>query len=380
MVRALGIDPGTKSMDLCGLENGKVFYEKSILTEEVAKNPSLIIEATKDAFPLDLIAGPSGYGVELTHIEKIPIEKFEDWYYNYILLTIKDEIESAIKKKIFGAMVYYAMTQSALVMKKERWPVAYIPGVINLPTVPYYRKVNKMDMGTADKLCVAVLATHMQAERLAISYKDVSFILVEMGFGYNSVLGIENGRIVDGIGGTTFPGIGFLTASSLDFELVQIIKNWNKEDIFAGGVASITGLLDEGEFVKKVNESEKAKLAWNAMFDGIEKAVSAMKCSVKKPREILFSGRLTRLKDVRNELKKRLKRYADVREVGSLENAKKTKETAQGYGIVAEGLAGGKFSKLIKHMKIKEAKGTCIDYIYHPKFLKVREKFIPFRF
>ncbi|MEM4347470.1 MAG: DUF1464 family protein [Candidatus Altiarchaeota archaeon] len=380
MVRTLGIDPGTKSMDLCGLENGKVFYEKSIPTEKVAKNPSLIIDATKDAFPLDLIAGPSGYGVELTHIEKIPIEKFEGWYYNYILLTTKEEIENAIKKSIFGAMVYYAMTQSAIVMKKEKWPVVYIPGVINLPTVPEYRKINKMDMGTADKMCVAVLATYKQAKRLSIPYEEVSFILVEMGFGYNAVLGVENGRIVDGIGGTTFPGIGFLTASALDFELVQIVKNWCKEDLFSGGVASITGTLNEEEFVKNVNEDEKSKLAWNALFDGIEKAVLSMLASVKKPREILFSGRLTRLKDVRSELKKRLSKYADVREVGFLENSKKTKETAQGYGIVADGLANGKFSKLIEWMKIKEAKGTCIDYIKHPKFSDVRKKFVPFRF
>ena len=106
---------------------------------------------------MDLIVGPSGYGVEVTNIDKISDEKFEDWYYNYILLTQKKEIEAALKNNVFGALVYYAMTKSALSMKKEGWPVVYIPGVINLPSVPAFRKVNKMDMGTADKLCVSVL-------------------------------------------------------------------------------------------------------------------------------------------------------------------------------------------------------------------------------
>ena len=378
MVRALGIDPGTKSMDLCGVEDGKVYYEKSILTQDVAKDPLLIIEATKDAFPLDLIVGPSGYGVELTEIKKVPMEKFENWYYNYILLTTKQKIESAVKKNVFGALVYYAMTQSALVMKKEKWPVVYIPGVINLPTVPEFRKVNKMDMGTADKMCVAVLGVHDQAKKLKIPYEDTSFILVEMGFGYNAVIGVENGRIVDGISGTTFPGIGFLTSSSLDFELAQFVGTWNKDDVFSGGAASITGILDEEEFAEKAKTDEKCKLAWNAMFDGIEKAVASMNVSVKNPKEILFSGRLTRVKEIRDELKKRLSRYAEIRELGFLDGSHKTKETAQGYGIVAEGLSGGKFSKLVEWMKIKEAKGTALDYIYHPKVSNAKKKLSDF--
>jgi len=380
MVRALGIDPGTKSMDLCALEDGKVFFEKTIPTEKVAKDPSIIINATKEAFPLDLIVGPSGYGVELTKIEDIPTKKFEDWYYNYILLTSKEEILEAVKKKIFGALVYYSMAKSALVMKKRKWPVVYIPGVINLPTVPEFRKINKLDMGTADKMCVAVLGVHDQSEKFSIPYKRVSFILVELGFGYNAVIGVENGRIVDGIGGTTFPGIGFLTSSALDFELVQLVGNWSKEDLFLGGVASITKILDEKKFIERIEKDKKVELAWNSMFEGIEKAVAEILISVKKPREILFSGRLTRIYRIREELEKRLSKFANVRKVNSLKGVKITKETAQGYGIVAEGLAKGKFSKLIEWMKIKEAKGTCLDYIYHPKFYELKKsgKFVDF--
>jgi predicted butyrate kinase (DUF1464 family) len=380
MVRALGIDPGTKSMDICAIENGKVFFEKAINTEDVAKNPEVIVNSVEKVFPLDLIAGPSGYGVELIKIEEIPKEIFENWYYNYILLTTKEEIENAVKKKIFGGLVYYAMTQSALVMKENNWPVIYIPGVINLPTVPAYRKVNKMDMGTADKLCVGVLGVYDQSRKFEIPYEECSFILVELGFGYNAVLGIEKGRIVDGIGGTTFPGIGFLTASSLDFELVQMVGNWSKEDLFLGGVASIAGLMDEKEFLMKVREDEKCNIAWNAFLEGIEKSVSSMLISVKNPKEILFSGRLTKEKELRDELIERLSKYASlVRNVGFLEGAKTTKETAQGYGIVAEGLAKGKFSELIKWMKIEEAKGTALEHVYHPKFSEVKKKLVPFR-
>jgi predicted butyrate kinase (DUF1464 family) len=379
MVRAAGIDPGTKSMDICALENGKVYYEESINTSKVAEKPEMIVNSTEEAFPLSLIAGPSGYGVELTSIREIQQEIFEDWYYNYILLTRRKEIEDAVKKNVFGALVYYAMTKSALVMKSRGWPVIYIPAVVHLPTVSEFRKINKMDMGTADKMCAAVLGVHDQSRELGIPYSKVSFILVEMGFGYNAVIGVQKGRIVDGIGGTTISGLGFLTAGCLDSELVQIVGGWEKADVFKGGVASITGEIDPEEFVKRVGTSERCKLSWEAMMESINKAVCSMKVSVRQPREILISGRLVRIKKIREELIGILSKHAPVREFGLLDGAKITKETAQGYGIVAEGIAGGKFKKLVEWMKIKEARGTALDNIYHPKFGSVRKEFVPFK-
>jgi predicted butyrate kinase (DUF1464 family) len=62
-----------------------------------------------------------------------------------------------------------------------------------------------------------------------------------------------------------------------------------------------------------------------------------------------------------------------------LEGAAKTKETAQGYAVIADGLAGGEFKQLIEWMKINKAKGTALDYIYHPKFEGVPERFVRFK-
>ena len=44
-------------------------------------------------------------------------------------------------------------------------PVVYTPGVIHLDTVPAYRKLNRVDMGTADKVAVAALAVEQQHQR-----------------------------------------------------------------------------------------------------------------------------------------------------------------------------------------------------------------------
>ncbi|GAH98927.1 unnamed protein product [marine sediment metagenome] len=89
--------------------------------------------------------------------------------------------------------------------------------------------------------------------------------------------------------------------------------------------------------------------------------------TVPHPKEILISGRLTRVEKVKDELLKRLAKFAPVRRIGWLQGARRVKESAQGYAIVADGLAGGKFVELIEWMGIKNAKGTALDHIYHPK-------------
>lgn len=66
MVRVIGIDPGTRSMDVCGLDDGEVYYEKVVDTAVVAQRPEALIEAIEATEPFDLIVGPSGYGVEVT--------------------------------------------------------------------------------------------------------------------------------------------------------------------------------------------------------------------------------------------------------------------------------------------------------------------------
>lgn len=377
LTRVVGIDPGTKSMDVCAIEDGVVYYEEAIDNVELAEEPRRIMDALKEALPADVIAGPSGYGVEPTRIEDVPEEVFEDWYYNYILLTTKADILRAIGEGILGAVLYKNMADFSVWMRRERLPVIFIPSVIELPTVPLHRKVNKIDMGTADKMAVAVLGVYDQSRRLGIPYSEVSFILVEVGFGYNAVMGVEGGQIVDGIGGTCFPGPGFLTISAMDAELVQLVGEWERKDTFEGGAISIMREVNPQRLLER--RDPEAKLAFEAMMEGIEKAVASMTVSVRKPKEILLSGRWTRHAEVKEELTRRLSKYAEVRPLGFLEGARKTKETAQGYAVVADGLAGGKFEDLVEWMRINEAKGTVLDYVYHPKFKRVKERFVKFK-
>ena len=57
MPRVIGIDPGTVSVDLCGLDDGRVFLDRSLPTSEALANPSVLVELLDAASPLDLWPG-----------------------------------------------------------------------------------------------------------------------------------------------------------------------------------------------------------------------------------------------------------------------------------------------------------------------------------
>ncbi len=66
MPRVIGIDPGTVTVDLCGLDDGRVFLDLSIPTADALASPSRIPDLLDQHAPLDLVVGPSGYGLPLT--------------------------------------------------------------------------------------------------------------------------------------------------------------------------------------------------------------------------------------------------------------------------------------------------------------------------
>src|SRR5213080_3512386 len=62
MPRVIGIDPGTVSIDLCGLEDGRLFLDRSWPTAEALADPARFVAALE-------AAGPLGYGLPLTRMQ-----------------------------------------------------------------------------------------------------------------------------------------------------------------------------------------------------------------------------------------------------------------------------------------------------------------------
>jgi len=356
MTKVIGIDPGTKSFDFCGMENGRVILNRSILSSDIAESPEKFVETIK-SIDADLIVGPSGYGLPVKKLSEL------DGRDLFLLTLVKPEELDKIS-------VLAGMQKSFAILLQEDIPMYFIPGVIHLPTVPEYRKLNKIDMGTADKLCCAVLGIWDQARRYETGYDETSFILLEIGFGYTSAIAVENGRIVDGIGGTT-GSPGYTSLGSMDGELAYLLGGFSKTLLFDGGASSLTGKETTPE--RLAETADKDDEAWNALIEGAVRDVLMLLASVKKPKEILISGRLSRIPRVVEELSENLSWIAPARRVEGI--SKEVKEAAQGAAIVASGLAGGKYRDLIDNMRLREAKGTVLDYIHLKEAREIKEKY-----
>ncbi|MFC1940591.1 DUF1464 family protein [Chloroflexota bacterium] len=341
-MRIIGIDPGTGSFDFFGMEGEECILDISVPVPEVAQNPEVLLDTVRSVFPLDMIVGPSGYGLPVTQIQDITERE--------LTLMVPDD------KSI---PLYDGIRVVLRLMKDEGFPVYFTPGGIHLQTVPAYRKANRMDMGTADKVCCVALAIRDQAEHHGIGYKETSFILAEVGYAFNAVMAVDGGKIVDGLGGT-LGGPGFITMGSMDAELAVRLGDFPGVVLFSGGAKDASG-KDDLTPEEMAREQGKYSSSWNMMLESIVKGVAAMTVAVERPREVLLSGRLSGISEVAEALTARLSRFGKVRKVGR--RARVAKEAAEGAYIIGEGLSGGKYKGIVDSLQLRQAKGTMFDYV-----------------
>jgi predicted butyrate kinase (DUF1464 family) len=351
MPRVLGIDPGTVSIDLCGLDDGIVFLDRSLPTAEALSNPTIILDmldAANRTAPLDLVAGPSGYGLPLTRAQDLTDA-------DLLLAFLAPQGESGGIGGLRALM--RALKQSAL-------PVVLTPGVIHLSSVPAHRKVNRVDMGTADKVCAAALAVHEQAGRRACAERDVSLILLELGGAFTAAVAVEAGRIVDGLGGTSGP-LGVRAAGALDGEVAYLAGTVSKRLLFGGGASMIAGTPDASVESIAAPTTARGRLAWAAYVESGVKAIAALSAVVPSAVDVILSGRLAGIAGVRDEFESRLTALRRILSVHRLTGfASVAKAAAQGAVLIADGLAGGRSSALVEALGIRDAHGTVLDHLH----------------
>ncbi len=347
MPRVIGIDPGTVSIDLCGLDDGELFLDRSFPTAEALADPAAFVALLERAGPLDLVAGPSGYGLPLTPAAAATEEQLR-------LAFLAAEGEPG------GIGGVRALARS---LARSGLPVFFTPGVIHLASVPEHRKVNRVDMGTADKVCAAALAIDEQARRVLRPFNEVSLVLLELGGAFTAALAVAGGRIVDGVGGTAGP-MGFRAAGALDGEVAFLAGTVPKSLLFGGGAAAVAGWDDAAAFSEHFGASStpRAQVAFEAFIESAVKAAVALAMLVPAPREFVLSGRLARVDRVRDAIRQRLDPLAPTHVLAGL--ARVAKEGAQGAALIADGLAGGTHRALVDTMGLREARGTALDHLY----------------
>ncbi|MEP6574488.1 MAG: DUF1464 family protein [Gemmatimonadota bacterium] len=327
MTCVVGVDPGTISIDICGLRDGELTLDLAVPTAEALAEPERFLNLLRGSGPVDLIAGPSGYGLPLRQAAGLSEEEFR-----LAFLAVEGDPGG------IGGLrrLMRSLANSGL-------PVLLTPGVMHLPTVPAHRKLNRVDLGTADKVAAAVLGIADHCARFGRPPTECSFILLELGGAFTSALAIEDGQIVDGFGGTS-GSIGWRSSGAWDGEVAFLAERVTKDSLFRGGA------VEAGHETGRV-----------AYVEGAAKAVRALMHSVRRPREILLSGRNAGEPQIRGLLDDALHVLAPVRDLTGF--AKIAKQGAQGAAIMADGLAGGVHSAIVERLGLREASGTVLDHL-----------------
>ena len=345
MPRVAGVDPGTVSFDLCVLQDGEPVVEQVFATGSLSHDSGPLLEALARHGPYDLVYGPSGYGLPLVPASEVGERELAE-----MVLVRPDEARAQAG---VGGMrsLLRALAGSGL-------PVVFGPGVIHLPSVPRHRKYNRIDIGTADKVCAAACAIVDQSARRAIALHDTAMVLLELGGAFTAALAIDGGRIVDGMGGSSGP-LGVRAAGALDGELAYLLgQALRKDTLFSGGALDPAGALDMTDLEALWAAPAHAE-GWTALLEAAAKAARALLLSVPAPHEIVVSGRMARLPELIATLASSLESVAPV--VSLVTGQAST--AARGGALLADGLAGGRNTALVEVLGLRESSGTALDYL-----------------
>jgi predicted butyrate kinase (DUF1464 family) len=333
------------SFDLCVLQDGEPVLEQVFATGVLGQDPAPLLQTLADHGPYDLVYGPSGYGVPLLHATDVGEPELAE-------MVLVREDEAHAEAGVGG------MRSLLRVLTRSGLPVVFGPGVIHLPSVPPHRKYNRIDLGTADKVCAAACAIVDQSARLGVTLAQTSMVLLELGGSFTAALAIADGAIVDGMGGSSGP-IGLRAAGALDGELAYLLgPALRKDTLFSGGAVDPTGRLEMGDLEALWRDPACAE-GWTALLEAAIKAVRSLVVSVPAPLEIVVSGRLARVGDLVAALTRSLRDVAPVRAlVGP-----RASTAAHGAALLADALVGGPHAGLADVLRLKESAGSALDHL-----------------
>jgi predicted butyrate kinase (DUF1464 family) len=325
VLRVVGTDPGTSSLDLLLLGDGDVLDQARLEPQQLRDDPGLLWAVLARWAPLDLVAAPSGYGLPL-----VRGDAFTDDHLDEMSLVRPDD-----RGRDSGVIGFRSWVRAFV---NSGAPLVFLPGGFHLPTIPAHRKAGAIDLGTADKVAVAALALWFDAQ--ATDDARSPFAVVEVGSAFAAVLVVEGGRIVDASAGTRGP-IGLRSGGAWDGELAYWRSPLTKDDLFRGGLDHL------------------GAIGPSAFRESIRKHVSALR-SVTPFDRIYLSGRGLERPDVHGLTLEALAGLGGVAPLPSLAGAW-VKHAAQGSAILADALAGGRFAPVADSLRIAEASGSVRD-------------------
>jgi predicted butyrate kinase (DUF1464 family) len=314
---SLGIDYGTGSWKSALLVEGRSPELRGFGGADEVRDSIAEADRAHPALPIVL---PSGFGVPLRRVQE---------------LDGRDLYEMALRR---DAPAERGLSRFLLNLRASRLNAYCIPAVKLLPSVPIHRKVNRVDMGTSDKLCTAAyFVTHLHERGARL--ESIDLVVLEVGHAFRAIVAIRGGRIVDGLGGTA-GGIGPECRGSIDGELAYLYDWDTKDSIYHGGARDVEVRFgDHGDA---------------AFWEGLEKDL-LMLLSFHGLKTILVAGR--RKQEVGERLRRRF-------QIEAATQGDEGFEAAIGAAILADGIAGGRHGALVTHLGLRDAKDRALDWIY----------------
>jgi predicted butyrate kinase (DUF1464 family) len=328
VVRVVGSDPGTSSLDLLLLEDGEVADQARLAPDQLAGDSELLGRLLGRWSPIDLAAAPSGYGLPLIYGDACSADHLEQ-----MSLVRPDE-----RGKDSGIVGFRAWVRA---FQRSGVPLVFLPGGFHLPTIPRHRKANTIDLGTADKVAVVALALWVDAQQSG-GFERSTFAVAEIGTAFSAILVLECGQLVDASAGTRGP-IGLRSGGCWDGEVACWRSPISKNDLFQGGLLDLEA--DGPAAFRESLIKHAAGLQAVTPFD-----------------RIYVSGRGLEQPEIAHLVSDALALCARPIALPGLPGAW-VKHAAQGSAILADALNGGRFAPVAHSLRLASAAGSVWDVL-----------------
>jgi len=331
VVRVVGSDPGTSSLDLLLLDDGDVVDQARLKPAQLEGDSEVIGRLLQSWAPIDLVAAPSGYGLPLVGGDAFSTDHLEQ-----MSLVRSDE-----RGRDMGVVGFRAWVRA---FQRSNAPLVFLPGGLHLTTIPAHRKANIVDLGTADKVAVTALALWFDAIESG-GFDRSTFAVAEIGSAFSAILVVEHGRLVDASAGTRGP-IGLRSGGCWDGEVACWRGPISKDDLFRGG------LFDLGPDGPA------------AFRESLIKHAAGLQ-AVTPFERIYLSGRGLVQPEITRLATEALGRCGRLIALPMLPGAW-VKHAAQGSAILADALAGGRFAPVADSLELTSAAGSVWDVLRPP--------------
>lgn len=342
--KSLGFDPGSSSWKIAVVDDRQVVSTEKVDTARISAEPDLIrgiVEAHIDG--LEAIAAPSGFGLPLTTIDRIDQN-------DVFLMTLKREEPSMIG---LGKAVFVLKD----IHDRTGVPCFVLPSVKHLGTVPRWRKINRIDLGTSDKLCAAAHALQRLSERHSTTYGGISFILSEVGHRFTSMICVKEGRIVDGIGGTC-AGFGTMATGALDAELAYLWSFPDKSSIYSGGLVHVSRIPADG-IAENLRRGSNPQL--DAAISRYAESFASDAIAIASRNEVDNVVLSSALDPVLTKILEGAARDIGLKVLTGINDGF---SSSIGAAYLANGLVGGRYRDLVQCLDLRNSCGSVMDDIY----------------